>query len=38
MLSELAETKEFQEMPTYPQDGGMRYIDGALVIKVPDAK
>lgn len=37
-LSELAETKEFQEMPAYPQDGGMRYIDGVLVIKVPDVR
>ncbi|MDE6386447.1 MAG: glucosyltransferase domain-containing protein [Lachnospiraceae bacterium] len=37
-LSELAETKEFREMPTYPQDGGMRYIDGVLVIKLADAE
>ena len=37
-LSELAETKEFQDMSTYPQDGGMRYIDGVLVIKLADEK
>ncbi len=35
---ELAETEEFQEMPAYPQDGSMRYIDGVLVIKMPDAE
>lgn len=37
-LSDIAETKEFRDMPTYPQDGGMRYIDGVLVIKLADAE
>lgn len=37
-LSDLVATKEFQEMPTYPQDGGMRYIDGVLVIKLANAE
>lgn len=37
-LSDLAATKEFQDMPTYPQDGGMKYIDGVLVIKLADAE
>lgn len=33
-LSNLAATEEFQDMPSYPQAGGMRYIDGVLVIKL----
>lgn len=37
-LSDLAATKEFQEMPTYPQAGGIKYIDGVLVIKLADAE
>lgn len=37
-LSDLAATKEFQDMPAYPQAGGMRYIDGVLVIKLADAE
>lgn len=37
-LSDLAATKEFQDMPTYPDAGGMRYIDNVLVIKLADAK
>lgn len=36
-LPGLAESEIFAEMPTYPQDGSMRYIDGVLVIKLPDA-
>ena len=35
-LSDLVATKEFQDMPTYPQAGGMRYIDDVLVIKLAD--
>ena len=34
----LAKSEMFAEMPTYPQEGSMRYIEGVLVIKLPDAK
>ncbi len=37
-ISDIAETKEFQDMPTYPQAGGMEYIDGVLVVKLADAE
>ncbi len=37
-LPELAATQDFQNMPTYPQEGSMQYIDGALVIKLPSAE
>ncbi len=33
-LSDLAATEEFQNMPSYPQTGGMRYIADVLVIKL----
>ena len=33
-LSDLAATEEFQNMPSYPQAGGMRYIADVLVIKL----
>lgn len=37
-LAELAETEEFKEMATYPQEGSMQYIDGILVIKLASAE
>lgn len=37
-LADISATEEFQDMPTYPQAGGMKYIDGVLVIKLADAE
>ena len=37
-LSSIAATMEFQDMPIYPQAGGMRYIDGVLVVKLADVE
>lgn len=37
-LADLAATDEFMEMPTYPKDGSMQYIDGVLVIKLANAE
>ena len=37
-LPSLAESDAFAKMPTYPQEGSMQYIQGVLVIKLPDAK
>lgn len=37
-LPSLAESDAFAKMPTYPQEGSMQYIEGVLVIKLPDAK
>ena len=36
-LPVLAESEIFAEMPVYPQEGSMQYIQGVLVIKLPDA-
>lgn len=36
-LPALAESGIFVQMPTYPQEGSMQYIEGVLVIKLPDA-
>ena len=35
-LPDLAGTEEFLKMDTYPQAGGMKIINGVLVIKLPD--
>lgn len=35
-LAELAQTKEFSQMKTYPNKESMKMIDGVLVIKLPD--
>lgn len=38
LMDHLAESETFTKMPTYPQEGSMQYIEGVLVIKLPDAK
>ena len=37
-LPSLAKSDAFAKMPTYPQEGSMQYIQGVLVVKLPDAK
>lgn len=36
ILQELGKTAAFREMETYPNEGGMRFIDDILVIKLSD--
>ena len=38
LLPTLKESEIFAEMPTYPQEGSIQYIEGVLVIKLPDVK
>lgn len=37
-FEELAQTEAFQKMQAYPQEGSMQYIQGVLVIKLPNEK
>ncbi len=38
LLPELSGTEEFLEMDTYPRAGGMKILNGVLVIKLPDGQ